>query len=109
MPTASDLDDRVDVLSASTSENSIGETETTYSVDRTEPAGVEVRSGTERRVDGRPEEDATVVVTMRTQAASDISRDTRLRYNDDDLRVHAKRELGRRKRWVELDTTRVRD
>jgi len=108
MPTASDLDDRVEVLTASTTKNSVGETETTYSVGRTEPAGVSVGSGSERRVGGRAEEDASVLVTMRTQAASDIDRGSRLRYNGDDLRVHAKRELGRRARFVELETTRAR-
>lgn len=115
MPTATDLDERVEVLSASASTNSIGETENTYSVERTEKASVRVQAGTERRFGGRPEEEAAVVVTMRKGAANGsssettVTRDVRLRYRGDDLLVHARREVGKRDRFVELETTRTRD
>ena len=108
MPTASNLDEHVEVLTKSTTENDIGETETTYSVDRTLLAGVEVGGGSERRVGGRPEEEAAIIVTMREADARGIGRSTRLRYREDDLQVQARRVFGPRKRWVELDTTRVR-
>jgi len=108
MPSASDLDETVEVLAKSTTTNSIGETETTYSVDRTVPAGVEILVGSENRVAGRDEESATVRVRMREDAASGLTRGSRLRYKGDDLQVHALREMGRRKRFVEIETSRVR-
>lgn len=109
MPSASDLTEDIGVLAKSTTENSLGEDVATYSVDRTERAEVSVRSGTERRFGGRPEEEAAVVVVMRKGAAEGVARDSRLRWRGDDLQVHARREIGQRDRFVELETTRTRE
>lgn len=109
MPSASDLDERVKILFVSTSKDEYGEVTETYSVDRTVPAGVQVRAGAERRIGGRPEERATVIVRVRKGAAEGITQASRLRYDGDDLQVHARRKIGRHHRFIELETSRVRD
>ena len=108
MLSATDFDERVTVLGESVSKNEYGEETVSYTEERTIWADVQVRSGSERRVSGQPEERAAILVRTRKEAVQGVGRDGRLRYNGDDLQVHARREVGTRDRFIELETTRVR-
>jgi len=108
MLSATALDERVTVLEESSTTDAYGEAETEWTVAQEIWADVQVRSGSERRIASQPEEQAAVLVTARKAAVEGVTRDDRLRYNGNDLRVHARREVGPRNRFVELETTRTR-
>ena len=103
------LTEKVTHLEPSTSTNSAGETTTSYTEGAQFWASADVGAPTETRAGSEPEESSSVTLTVRSEATDRIglARDSRLRWDGDDLRVQGIID-HRRTGFDELTCERVR-
>ena len=103
------LTERVTQLEPTASTNDAGETVAAYTEGTQFWVSATVGSPSERREGSVSEESSRVTLTVRSETTGrlDLSRDSRLRWNGDDLRVQS--VLGhRRTGFDELECERVR-
>lgn len=103
------LDERVTVVTASTSTDEYGTKTETRTDGRTLAADVQVQGGSEAIRQGQTEETARATVRMRYYEADQagVDSDAYLRYRGELLRIHSRREIGSRE-YMELTCTRAR-
>jgi head-tail adaptor len=103
------LDDRITFQEPSDSTDQYGETTTTYSDGDEFWAAADVGSPSELREGSAPEESASVTLTVRTEVVDrlGLSREDRLKYDGDILRVDGRRDADR-DGFADVFTTRVR-
>jgi head-tail adaptor len=103
------LDDRITLLKPSGATDEYGEKTATYSEGKSFWAAADIGSPSERREGTSPEESTRVTLMVRTEVADDLelSRQDRLRYDGDTLRVDGRRSADR-SGFTDVFTTRVR-